>query len=678
MPREVIGAAGFADYALLAEALPHLVWFARDDGAVTFYNRRAERYGGLALDADGIYEWAPIVHPDDLDRTRQAWQQAVDRQQLYECEHRVRLADGSYRWHLSRAQPLLTEGETTWFGTATDTQVLADAREALAESETRLQSVFAGIDQGYCVCELVSDADGRPTDYRFLETNNAFEQATGLHDAVGRTAMELVPSLEPHWITTYAAVALGDAPLRFQHESQAMGRRFDVYATPVEPRGRFALVFSDVTEEHAALEALQESERRFRNMADHAPVMIWVTDPDGECTYLNQRWYEFTGQSEQEALGRGWIDTAHPDDRDAISAEFADATERRIAFSLDYRLRRHDGVYRWAVDAAEPRIGDDGRFLGYVGLVLDITDRKVAEEAVAAQLEREHAIAVYLQQAMLPTALVDDPRLDVAATYVASADVLQVGGDWYETFPTGDGRVGVVVGDVVGHNIEAAAAMGQLRAGLLALAAHVDRPQQLLCELDGFARRHQITDFATALCLFLDPDDGAIEYSSAGHVPALLCSPDGTTRWLDEAREVPLGVFNGIDRRPTATEVLEHGAVLVAYSDGLVERRGESIDVGFERLAETIRRHCDHTMDELCADTLDALAGPRGFDDDTVLICLRRTPVTAVPAQRSWRNAGREHPEPPSVDTEATPSAPEHQIGLLSSREARHSNNSAT
>lgn len=510
-----------------------------------------------------------------------------------------------------------------------DSDLLAATLEALAESEARLRSVFSGIDQGYCICELVYDDDGHPVDYRFLEANAQFEEATGLREAVGRTAFELVPSLEAHWLERYAAVALGDEPIRFQQESAAMGRHFDVFAMPVAPRGRFAIVFADITERRAALEALQESERRFRNMADHAPVMIWVTDPDGECTYLNRRWYEVTGQSEHDALGQGWLEAAHPDDREAALTSFADATRDGVAFSLDYRLRCHDGTYRWVVDAAAPRFRGDGRFLGFVGSVMDITERKDAERAMAAQRDLEHDIAVRLQQSMLPTAPVEDDRIEIATAYVAAADLLEVGGDWYETFHTLDGRVGVVVGDVVGHHAEAAAAMGQLRAGLLALAPYVDSPDQLLCEIDRFAQHYRITDFATALCLFLEPSDGRIEYSSAGHPPALVCPPQGPVRWLDGARSQPLGV-RAAEVRPAATATLEPGAVLVAYSDGLVERRGESIDVGLQRLAATVADHRHQDVDRLCAGTLEALTGPAGFDDDTVLVTLRCVETTSV------------------------------------------------
>ena len=615
---------GLGAYRLLAEVLPHLVWIARGDGTVVFYNSRAERYGGLEPGPEGRYEWAPIVHPDDLERTHEDWQRAVEERSEYECEHRVRMADGSYRWHLSRALPVQTDGSLLWFGTATDTHVLVETREALAESDARLRSVFAGIDQGYCVCELVLDRDGRAVDYRFLETNPLFEEASGLRDAVGRTALDLVPTLEPHWVETYAEVVRSGNPLRFQQESVAMGRHFDVFAMPVAPHGRFALVFADITERRAALDALQESERRVRNMADHAPVKIWITDADGSCTYLSRRWYEFTGQSEEQALGHGWLEAVHPEDRGQAAGVVADATAHQQPFSIDFRLRRSDGTYRWAVDAAAPRFGGDGRFLGFVGSVLDITERKDAERAIAAQRDREHEIAVRLQRSMLPSAPVDDPRLDIATIYLAGADLLEVGGDWYETFHTRDGRVGVVVGDVVGHNAEAAAAMGQLRAGLLAMTPYTDGPDQLLCELDRFAQRHEISDFATALCIFLDPDDGTIVYSSAGHPPALVCTPQGEVRRLGGAISRPLGMFQ-IDQRPTAAEVLEPGGVLVAYSDGLIERRGEPIETGLLRLEETIATNHRSPVQDLCDLTVAALTGSEGLEDDTVIVAISRT-----------------------------------------------------
>ncbi|MEA1083490.1 PAS domain S-box protein [Sphingomonas sp. CD22] len=128
---------------------------------------------------------------------------------------------------------------------------------------------------------------------------------------------------------------------------------------------------------------LVDSEGRFRNMADHAPVMMWVTDRDGHCIYLNRRWYDFTGQTAAEAQGAGWLDATHRDDRAKAARLFRKAHAARVPFRLDYRLRHADGSYHWAIDAASPRFGPEGEFLGYIGSVIDIHDRREAERRLA-------------------------------------------------------------------------------------------------------------------------------------------------------------------------------------------------------------------------------------------------------------------------------------------------------
>ena len=133
-------------------------------------------------------------------------------------------------------------------------------------------------------------------------------------------------------------------------------------------------------ERRAKEEALQESEERFRNMAEYAPVMVWVTDSNASCRFLSKSWYEFTGQTPETGLGFGWLNAVHPDDSDYAHDTFFAANDRRESFRLDYRLRRHDGEYRWVIDSAAPRFGPLGAFLGYIGSVMDITERKHLEE----------------------------------------------------------------------------------------------------------------------------------------------------------------------------------------------------------------------------------------------------------------------------------------------------------
>ncbi len=127
---------------------------------------------------------------------------------------------------------------------------------------------------------------------------------------------------------------------------------------------------------------LRESEARFRNMADHAPVMMWMTDASGSLTYLNRVWCDFTGQTLDEAIGYGAWDALHAEDRADSERIFFTANAARKAFRIEYRLRNVDGAYRWALSAAAPRFSDDGDFLGYIGSVIDISDRKRAEQVL--------------------------------------------------------------------------------------------------------------------------------------------------------------------------------------------------------------------------------------------------------------------------------------------------------
>ncbi|WP_445171897.1 ATP-binding protein, partial [Microcoleus sp.] len=264
---------------------------------------------------------------------------------------------------------------------------------ALRQSEERYRTLFESIDEGFSVIEMLFDENDTPIDYRFLEINPVFEQQTGLQQAVGKTARQLVPDIEDDWIKIYGQVALTGEPVRFENGSEVMKRWFDVYACRTgQPEARkVAIVFKDISDRKRIEATLRASEQRFRDMADNAPMMIWVTDPTGYCTYLSQNWYEFTGQTEETGLGLGWLDATHPDDHQYAERTFLEANERKTVFRLEYRLRGKDGKYIWAIDAASPWFGTNGEFKGYIGSVIDINDRKQAEKDL---LERSRLSAL--------------------------------------------------------------------------------------------------------------------------------------------------------------------------------------------------------------------------------------------------------------------------------------------
>lgn len=137
----------------------------------------------------------------------------------------------------------------------------------------------------------------------------------------------------------------------------------------------------DITDRKQAENALRESEERFRLLADVAPVLIWMSDPSKQCTYVNQRWLDLTGRNLEQEIDQGWLENIHPDDKGERWQVYSNAFDARQPFSMEYRLRRYDGEYRWLTDDGGPRFTSSGDFLGYVGSCSDVTERKRTEEA---------------------------------------------------------------------------------------------------------------------------------------------------------------------------------------------------------------------------------------------------------------------------------------------------------
>jgi anti-sigma regulatory factor (Ser/Thr protein kinase) len=259
---------------------------------------------------------------------------------------------------------------------------------------------------------------------------------------------------------------------------------------------------------------------------------------------------------------------------------------------------------------------------------LDVTDRVNAERALRALEAEEREIALGLQRALLPVGLVDRTEVTLAALYEAASDVLEVGGDWYDAFELPDRRIALTVGDVVGHGLTAAAAMGQVRTALAALADHAPGPGELLERLDAYLARSKPTDFATVCYAVVDPVAGVLEYASAGHPPILVVSPSGETTWLDNAQSAPLS-GDGPRIRPQAWTHLEPGTLLVLYSDGLVERRNEHFDDGLVRLADAARVLAGSPVEEVCHSLMASLGVDDSREDDVAVMVTR---LDAFPA----------------------------------------------
>ncbi|RYG33209.1 MAG: PAS domain S-box protein, partial [Chitinophagaceae bacterium] len=247
--------------------------------------------------------------------------------------------------------------------------------------------LFQSMDQGFCVLEMIFDETNRPVDYRFLEINPVFEKQTGLKDATGKTARELVPELEPHWFERYGRVALTGKAERFVERSDTMGRWFEVYAykSGGTESKNVAVLFTDITEQKEKDQHIRESEERFRALADESPMFVFIIDPNplAPVAYWNKTWLQYTGQTVNEALGRAWDGIIHPDDIAVVMEYYGPAFEKRQPYLIpSVRVKRYDGQYRWHAFKGNPRYLPNGEFNGYVGVGFDVHEQRLAEEHV--------------------------------------------------------------------------------------------------------------------------------------------------------------------------------------------------------------------------------------------------------------------------------------------------------
>jgi signal transduction histidine kinase/CheY-like chemotaxis protein/serine phosphatase RsbU (regulator of sigma subunit) len=240
----------------------------------------------------------------------------------------------------------------------------------------------------------------------------------------------------------------------------------------------------------------------------------------------------------------------------------------------------------------------------------------------AQTFDQQRTVALTLQRSILgPVQL--PPGF--AVRYEPAVAPLEVGGDWYDVVPLPGDAVGVVVGDCVGRGLDAAAVMGQLRSACRALLLQAKGPADVVAALDDFARLIPGAACTTVFCAIAGAD-GQLRYSAAGHLPGIVVHADGSSDLLDAARSIPLATLP-VSGRPEATAWLRPGSVLLLYTDGLVERRGEVLDAGIERVRSTVVSHRDQHQDAL-ADEVMAVARPRpGHQDDVALLVYRHPDV---------------------------------------------------
>jgi serine phosphatase RsbU (regulator of sigma subunit)/anti-sigma regulatory factor (Ser/Thr protein kinase) len=360
------------------------------------------------------------------------------------------------------------------------------------------------------------------------------------------------------------------------------------------------------------------------------PALVAVTNgPGHDLVYSNAAY--------QEAFGRppadGTAGSTYPELVGARFVAFLDdvyhsgqpRSERAAAVELGAAGRhRRRGFFTFV---CAPIRAADQQVQGVLVVALDVTEQTVAAERLRRNERLQHETARALQRSLLPQVLHEPDDLQVAVRYLPGANEADVGGDWYDVVPLGAGRTGIVIGDVMGRGVRAAAVMGQLRAAVRAYARLDLPPGEILELLDSLVADLDTNQIVTCCYAVFDPVECTVTYASAGHLPPFLVHPDGAVERLDLEIGAPLGAQSGVFVEDVRS--LEEGTFLALYTDGLVEGRDRDLDAGLGRLAVALGEQ-DGTVDQRCEGVLHRM-GAGGDDDVALLLVGRRDTGNAPP-----------------------------------------------
>lgn len=406
---------------------------------------------------------------------------------------------------------------------------------------------------------------------------------------------------------------------------------------------------------------MSESVIDYRAVFQALPGMVALLTPDLVYADVTEDFLRYCGRSREQLIGRHLFEVFpdNPHDPAATGVRNLEASLLRVLAGGErdtMAIQRYDvqslekpgeWVKRFWSPINAPVLDDEGQVVLLVHRVEEVTellrahgqtegDRpRVLEAALytrSRELQevndrlrkahtREREVALALQDAMLPPPHLENH--EAAVRYRPAVSALNVCGDWYDLVDLAGARLAVAVGDVVGHGLAAACVMGQLRSALSAAMRVSTSPAQALEALGLYARSVDGAESTTAVSVHIDCDSLSLTYSSAGHLPPALVRGDTDVVFLDQATDPPLGAQVEHMPRPEARQGFHSGDILVLYTDGLIERRGEDIDVGLDRLARTLLAHRKLPPEQLADALLLDLIPATGATDDAALVVLR-------------------------------------------------------
>jgi PAS domain S-box-containing protein len=637
-----------------------------------------ESFGGT------IESFNEMVHPDDLSRVSAALERAIESCGEYDAEYRVVLPTGELRWIQAHGRALADESggpAVRLVGAAHDTTAVRDGEARVGRVLESMSSAFFQLDR----------------DWRFAYVNTEAERLLGSprDQLIGQTIWGAFPAaVGSTFETHYRRAAETGRPVSFEaYYPPPLDAWYEVRAWPA-PEG-LAVYFVDVTARRQAQDALARSADQLALLAAVSEALTSTLDPTEGVSRLSTLlvpqvadWCLVTMVEDPHAADwrRGLRDVgwSHEDpamletlqryasirlpamtDSSYLARTIRDMTPILMESDADAEIagvlrpgEARDRLLELAPSSAVVvPLRARGRTVGVlslfrgagrpgftrddVALLEDIGSRAALGLDNARLYAAQRDVSETLQRSLL-TAPPQPEHLQIVTRYSPAEETARIGGDWYDAFlqdgdASGSPDVVVVVGDVVGHDVEAAAAMAQVRGLLRGIAVHSgDAPADILTGVDTVMGSLQLETTATAVVARFelrtgpgaDRGEALVRWAHAGHPPALMVSPDGAvSRMADvDTNDLLLGLDPATPRAEHVA-VLEPGATLVFYTDGLVERRDRDVDDGVTELTEMLHRltaeHLD--VDELCDRLLAAMIGGKP-EDDVALLVVRLAP----------------------------------------------------
>jgi PAS domain S-box-containing protein len=647
------------DHATL-DLLPDPTWVSTVERDVAYVNAAWLERIGAGSRYITYAEFFAAIHPDDRERLTRERRASVGTELPLSMRHRIRHADGLYRWSLIRVNPIVQDGVLRgWLGTLSDVEAELSARAELADVELRSLSLANAVPQ----LIGVTSADGA----RVISVNDTYTAFTGLTTEAAQgdgwgsmVHPDDLPAVAEGWQNAVARGEPYETEFRLRRRDGAY-RWMVNKAVPVRNTAGAITAWvgasTDIDERKRAEEAqrvLSEATSAFAGTLDTAVALQRLADISaqhladwcGVYVYDAQRRLAPVAIAHRDPnmvrFVRNYMRRYPTRDDDAASIvassgepllvneitddmydTIEDPQQRALAMSLHLKA-----IYYAPLGTQEERLGvfslaisdDDRRFTDEdCKLAMLIAQRAAIAIGNARLYERQREVARTLQASFLPPTLPQTADVAFDAVYAAGTSDLTVGGDWYDAFTIDDGLIEFSVGDVAGHGLDAAVPMGKMRQTFRALGAMESDPARAMVLADVVLRREHPDVFVTAFAATYDPAKRHLRYANAGHPPPFVRADNGTLSRLEMAG-VPLGLGE-FDVPRAMTHALRDGDLFVAFTDGLIETTHD-IEQG-ERFVADALAHRAFSVCSSPAALLRVLAVPTMPGDDVAILAMR-------------------------------------------------------